>query len=167
MGTDPGRPDDGTTLTLPDDTSILITRRFKAPAALVYQVLTQPEHIRRWWAPVSRASLLEVDVDLKVGGKWRYVMEVVQDKSVFSFSGEYVELSPPHRLVYTEIFDPMPDQSSTVVVTLEETDGVTLMSNHASYPSKEVRDAVIASGMEGGMRESMLQLSALVDELAA
>lgn len=160
-------PDDGTTMTLEGDCDIVITRSFRAPASAVYRVLTEREFIMRWWAPCSRARLEVCEVDARVGGKWRYVMRLARDDSTVAFFGEYLTLQPGKRLVYTEAIEYFPDAPSTVTVTLEERGGETLMVQRASYPSAEVRSTVIATGMEHGMRESMQQLTAVVDELAA
>ena len=156
---------DGTTLTLPSDEEILIERSFAAPAELVFRALTEPALVKRWWAPASRGSIKSVDIDCRVGGKWRYVMHANNGFEV-GFSGVYLELERPHRIVNTEIFDPFPDTPSTVTITLVEKSGRTTMQSRVRYPSRAVRDQVIASGMEGGMRESMVQLSTVVASLS-
>lgn len=155
---------DGTTLELPADREILITRTFDAPARLVFVALTRPEHVRRWWAPKSRGEMVSCEIDFRVGGKWRYVMRARGFE--IGFSGTFLEIEAPTRVVQTEIFDPFPDAPSTVTVLLAERDGKTTLTCRSVYPSKEVRDQVIASGMEGGMRESYLQLTAVVASLA-
>lgn len=156
---------DGTTLELPDDREIRISRSFAAPARLVFEALTKPEHVKRWWAPKSRGvTLVSCDIDFKVGGRWRYVMAVRDNPEQMAFSGEYLEIEAPHRVVQTEMFEPFPD-AAHVTITLTEKDGRTEMINRSVYPSKEVRDTVIATGMEHGMRESMLQLTEVVASL--
>lgn len=157
---------DGTTLTLPNDTDILITRTFDAPARIVFEAVTRPELVARWWAPKSRGEVVSCEADVRVGGTWRNVMRTTGGQ-VVGFHGTFLELDPPHRIVQTEIFDPFPDAGSTVTVTLVETDGRTRLTSHVAYPSRAVRDMVIGSGMEGGMRESYLQLAAVVGELTA
>ncbi|HWB74206.1 MAG TPA: SRPBCC family protein [Nannocystaceae bacterium] len=154
---------DGTTLELPSDREILITRSFAAPAAMVFEAITKPEYIRRWWAPRSRGEMLACEVDLRVGGRWRFLMRANNGQEV-GFSGEYFSISPT-EIVQSEIFDPFPDSPARVTVTLTEKGGVTVLTNRSLYPSKEVRDMVVASGMEDGMRESMLQLSDVVASL--
>lgn len=156
-----GKPHDGTTLSLPSDTDLLITREFAAPARLVFDALTRPEHVRRWWAPRSRGSIVSVELDFRVGGRWRFVMRANRGHE-FGFSGRYLEIAAPTRLVYTEAFDAFPDTAATVTVTLTERAGTTTMASLSRYPSQAVRDQVVASGMESGMRESMLQLSEVV-----
>ena len=155
---------DGTTLDLPSDREILIARTFDAPARIVFEAITRPEHVRRWWAPRTRGEMLTCEVDLRVGGAWRYVMRTTTGMEV-GFSGKILELDAPTRIVQTEVFDPFPEAVSVVTVTLTEKEGKTRLESRILYPSKEVRDQVIASGMEGGMRESYLQLTELVASL--
>ncbi|APR85012.1 Putative glutathione S-transferase-related transmembrane protein [Minicystis rosea] len=152
---------DGTTLELPSDREILITRSFSAPTHLVFEAMTRPEHVKRWWSPRSRGVMLVCDIDLRVGGGYRYVMRT-NDGMEVGFSGKYLEIDAPHRVVQTEVFDPFPDSPAMVTVTLTEHAGTTKLASLSRYPSKEVRDMVISTGMESGMRESMLQLSEVV-----
>ncbi len=159
------RMNDGTTLELPTAREILISRSFAAPARLVFEAMTKPEHVKRWWAPASRGvSLVSCDIDFRVGGKWRYVMAVRDNPEHMAFSGEYLEIEAPRRVVQTERFEPLPD-AAQVTVTLTEKDGRTYFTSRSVYPSQEVRDMVIGTGMEQGMRESMLQLTEVVASL--
>jgi uncharacterized protein YndB with AHSA1/START domain len=155
---------DGTTLELPSEREILISRVFAAKAKVVFEAVTKPEHIRRWWAPRSRGEMVSCDVDFRVAGKWRYVMRA-QNGMQFGFSGEFLEIEVPTRVVQTEIFDPFPDSVATVTLLLVESAGQTKMTVRSLYPSQAVRDQVIASGMEDGMRESYRQLSEVVASL--
>jgi uncharacterized protein YndB with AHSA1/START domain len=162
-----------TTLSLEGDREIVITRTFNGPARIVFEAWTRPEHVRRWWAPRSRGvSLTACDADVRVGGRYRYVARLDRGGE-FAFTGRYVEVAPPSRLVYTEVFEPTaagakPDDPEVVVtVSFEERDGRTHVVSRSLCPSKDVRDAIIASGMEHGMRESMDQLDALVASRAA
>ena len=103
-------------ITLPSDTEILITRSFDAPAALVYKAITTPELVKRWWG--FDTSVWEVcEIDLRVGGQWRYVIKE-HDMEV-GFHGEYHELDAPHRIVSTEVFEGFPDAGSVNTVTLD------------------------------------------------
>lgn len=156
---------DGTTLELPTDREILIRRSFDAPARIVFEAMTRPEHVRRWWAPRTRGEMVTCEVDLRVGGAWRYVMRSTRGMEI-GFSGKILELDPPRRIVQTEIFDPFPDAVSVVTVTLTEVHGKTTLQSLISYPSKEIRDQVIGTGMEDGMREAYLQLTEVVASLA-
>ncbi|HEX2734939.1 MAG TPA: SRPBCC family protein [Polyangiaceae bacterium] len=155
-----------TQLQLVGDTDIVITHSFAAPAEVVFEAITDPEHVKRWWAPKSRGEMLICEMDVRVGGKWRHVMRTNSGFEA-GFSGEYREIAAPHRIVCTEVFDPFPQVVSLVTVTLEERAGVTTLTNHVSYPSREVRDQVLATGMEHGMRESYRQLHELIRRLAA
>ncbi len=155
---------DGTTLELPSDTEILITRSFQAPARIVFEAVTRPEHIRRWWAPKSRGEMTKCAVDLRVGGEWRFAMRTNHGMEV-EFYGTYREIDAGTRIVQTEIFAPFPDVVAVVTLTLTERDGCTTLTSRSVYPSKEIRDQVIGSGMEDGMRESYRQLTDVVASL--
>ena len=151
------------TVTLPTDEEILITREFTAPRHLVYRAWTTPELVRRWWAG-RRGEMKIVDIDLRVGGVWRYVM-VANGGFEVAFHGEYRELVPDERIVTTEVFE-MPgasdDDAALNIVTFTEAGGRTTLSLLAQAVSKEQRDAIMASGMEAGMQEQL----DLLEELA-
>jgi uncharacterized protein YndB with AHSA1/START domain len=150
-------------VTLPSDTEILITRSFDAPAALVYRAYTTPELVKQWYG--FDTSVWKVcEIDLRVGGTWRYVIE--ESGFEVGFHGEYQELSPPHRLVSTEVYEGMPDASALDILDLEEVDGVTTMKMLVRHSEQAHRDAHIESGMEGGMQVSMDRLEDLVASLA-
>ena len=148
------------TLDFPADTDILITRTFEAPAAMVYEAMTTPEHVRRWWG-AGYGEMTVCEIDLRVGGHWRFA-QVMPDGTEVAFSGEYLELDPPGRTVHTERYEAVDVPPSTVTTTYEEHDGVTTMRALCRYPSKETRDAVIASGMERGMNSSYDAMDALL-----
>ena len=147
-------------VTLPSDTEILVTRRFDAPAALVFEAWTTPELVRRWWAG-DRGEVTEARIDLRVGGRWRWVMTTNGGFEV-AFSGEYPEIDRPRRLVRTEVFESVPDAGAVSTVTFDEADGVTTLGIRGRYPSREHRDAALASGMEGGLQTSLDALEGLV-----
>jgi uncharacterized protein YndB with AHSA1/START domain len=158
-----------TTLERTSDREIVITRSFRAPPRIVFEAFTKSEHVRKWWAPRSRGvELVACDADVSVGGAYRYVMRV-RDLGDMAFSGRYVELTPPSRLVYTQVFEPMKDAGEAVVtVTFDAEPGErTKMTSRERYPSKDALEAAIQSGMEGGMRESMDQLDVLVAAIFA
>jgi len=140
-------------VTLPTDTQILITRVFDAPKHLVFKAWTTPELIKRWWAG-QRGEVTIAEVDLRVGGRWRYVM-VANDGFEVAFHGEYREVVPNERVVSTEIYEAFPDIEAVATTTFSETDGRTTLTILVEHPSRETRDAHINSGMEGGMNESM------------
>jgi uncharacterized protein YndB with AHSA1/START domain len=142
-------------VTLPADTQILVTREFDAPRRLVWRAYTEPDLIKRWWAGL-RGNVTSVEVDLRVGGRWRYVMEANGGFEV-AFHGEYREISPVERLVNTEAFEGIPDpdgNAALVTMTLVGKDDRTFMEVLIETKDKAGRDAIINSGMEGGMQES-------------
>jgi uncharacterized protein YndB with AHSA1/START domain len=143
-------------VTLPADDQILITREFDAPRHLVYKAWTTPELVKRWWSG-ERGEVTSAEIDLRVGGTWRFVMVAHGDFEV-AFHGEYRELVPNERIVSTEVFEGMPDAAALDTLTLEEIDGRTLLSILVQHSSKEHRDAHIESGMEGGMNEALDRL---------
>jgi uncharacterized protein YndB with AHSA1/START domain len=152
------------TVTLPSDTEIVITRGFDAPARLVWRAYTTPELVKRWWAG-QRGTVTSAEIDLRVGGTWRYVMAA--DHGEVAFHGEFRAVEAPGRLVTTEVFEGAPDGMGVITSTFEETDGRTLLTQVCDYGSREVRDAVIASGMEGGMQESLDALEIVAVDLNA
>jgi len=152
------------TVTLPSDDQILITREFDAPKHLVYKAWTTPELVKRWWSG-QRGSVTSAEIDLRIGGMWRYVMAAAGGFEV-AFHGEYRELVPNERIVSTEIYEGMPDGEALDTLTLTEQDGRTTLEILVQHSSKEDRDAHINSGMEGGMQESMDLLEQVAISLA-
>src|ERR1700704_1100392 len=148
-------------VTLPTETQILITREFDAPRHLVYRAYTTPELIKRWWSG-NRGKVTSAEVDLRVGGAWRYVMTANEGFEV-AFHGEFREIVPNQRIVFTEVYEGMPDGEALDTTTFEEVDGRTLLTTLMQLANKADRDAVISSGMEGGMQEAMDHL----EEVAA
>jgi uncharacterized protein YndB with AHSA1/START domain len=154
-------------ITLPSDTDYVITRVFDAPAKLVFDALTTPELVQRWWG-FETSEWLVCEIDLRVGGQWRYVIRE-RDMEV-GFHGEYRELNGPHRMVWTEMYEGVPDTGPEnyplLTATLDEVDGVTTMTLLAHHTSKDERDAVLESGMESGMQVSYNRLEDLVRQAA-
>jgi uncharacterized protein YndB with AHSA1/START domain len=151
-------------VTLPSDTEVLITRRFDAPAALVFKAYTTPELVRRWYG-FAEDEWLVCEIDLRVGGKWRYVTKHIDFE--VGFHGEYREIDAPGRLVATEAFEGIPDPDGNAAldtVTFDEVDGVTTMTLLVQMSSKETRDMMIESGMEGGMQISYDRLEDVLRE---
>jgi uncharacterized protein YndB with AHSA1/START domain len=143
------------TVTLPSDTQILITREFDAPRHLVYKAWTTPELVKRWWS-ANRGEVTLAEIDLRVGGMWRYVM-VTPDGLEVGFHGEYREIVPNERLVSTEAYEGIPDadlHAALDTMTLTEKDGCTTVTILVEHPTKEGRDAHINSGMEDGMQDA-------------
>lgn len=143
-----------------------MTRLFDAPRQLVFEAMTKPEHVRQWWGRLGEGYSVPVcEIDLRVGGKWRFVNR--HPKGEAAFYGEYQEISPPSRVVFTEIFADFPDAVSVVTSELTEEGGKTRLTATVRYPSKEVRDIVIGSGMSKGAGISYDRLEDLVVSLQA
>ena len=157
-------------VTLPTDTQILITREFDAPKHLVYKAYTTPELVRRWWN-AKRGEVTVAEIDLRVGGKWRYVM-VTEDGFEVAFSGEYREIVENERLVSTELYEgaPVPEgedvKPTLNTLTLSETDGRTTLTILVEAPDKIVRDAIVESGMEDGLQDALDLLEEVAGSLA-
>jgi uncharacterized protein YndB with AHSA1/START domain len=140
-------------VTLPADDQILITREFDAPRHLVYKAWTTPELVKQWWG-AKRGEVTSVEIDLRVGGTWRYVTRTYEGNE-FGFHGEYREIVPDERIVATEVFEGFPDAAALNTLTLTETDGRTTLEVLVQHDSKEHRDGHINSGMEAGMQDAM------------
>jgi uncharacterized protein YndB with AHSA1/START domain len=143
-------------VTLPAENQILITREFDAPKELVWKAWTTPELLKQWWH-AKRGEVTVAEIDLQVGGAWRSVMVTDEGGIEVAFHGEYREIEPYDRIVSTEAYEgvPNPDENATLnTVTFEETDGRTLVTVLVDAPSKEVRDAIIESGMEAGLQDA-------------
>ena len=149
------------TVTTPSDLEILITRSFDAPARLVFEAWTRPEHVRRWWPLDETQSMSVCDIDLRVGGAWRYVTLLPNGHEV-GFHGVYSEIVPNERLVTTEVFEGFPDGEAINTWTVDEQDGVTTLSVLVLHSCKEHRDGHLDSGMEGGMQLTMNHLEDLI-----
>jgi uncharacterized protein YndB with AHSA1/START domain len=144
------------TVTLPTNEQILIAREFDAPRHLVWKAWTTPELVRRWWH-AKRGEMTVCDIDLRVGGTWRYVM-VANGGFEVGFHGEYREIVPYERLVSTEVYEGIPDaeeHAALDILTLAEVDGRTTLTILVEHPTREGRDAHINSGMEDGMQDAM------------
>ena len=143
-------------VTLPTDEQILITREFDAPKHLVYKAYTTPELVKQWWSG-HRGTVTSAEIDLRVGGTWRYVMIATGGFEV-AFHGEYREIVENERIVTTEVYEGAPgadDDPVVNLVTFTEVDGRTRLELLVQCPSREIRDIIIDSGMEGGMQEGM------------
>ena len=149
------------TISLPSDRETLISRVFDAPAALVWDAITKPEHVRRWYG-LRAMEMTVCEIDLRPGGKWRYAQTAPGGGDEFAFSGEYREIDAPNRLVSTEEFEAMPGTGYLVTVTLTEVDGKTTLTSHLQYQKQEHRDGHLQSGMEVGMNETYQRLDELL-----
>jgi uncharacterized protein YndB with AHSA1/START domain len=154
-------------VTTPSDREVVFTRAFDAPRELVFEAWTNPEHVRHWWG-LRESTMLLCEAEVRPGGSWRYVT-TAEDGAEVPFTGVYQEVAPPERLVYTEMYDVEPFNSgdpavNTVTFTPEE--GGTLVTVTTVYPSKEVRDFALSSGMEAGAAESYDRLAEHLTTLA-
>jgi uncharacterized protein YndB with AHSA1/START domain len=143
------------------DTELVWTHTLRAKASIVFDAYTKAEFVKRWWAPKSRGvEMVQCEADVRVGGA--YVYALARDgKIIVTFTGKYLEIDPPRRLVYTSAMAPYPDEVM-VTVTFTEKNGVTELVSREVYPSKKVLDMAIASGMEAGALETMDLLAELV-----
>jgi uncharacterized protein YndB with AHSA1/START domain len=152
-------------VTTPSDREIGLTRLFDAPRELIFEAMSKPEHIKRWWGRLGEGYSVPVcEVDLRPGGKWRFVNRTPKGQMV-AFYGVYREITPPERVVFTEIFEQFPDTESVVTSVLTEEEGKTRLTVTCLYPSVDVRDMVLKSGMERGAGLSYDQLEEVAAEL--
>ncbi|MBI4920437.1 MAG: SRPBCC domain-containing protein [Devosia nanyangense] len=151
-----------------DEPSMIVTRTFDAPRALVWKAFTDPVHVARWWGPKSFAPVSKIDkLELRPGGTWRYICQRTGGTQIIVFTGKYLEVKAPERLVNTFGVEGQfeGDEAFPETHTFEEHGGKTFYRSYSLVPSMEARDAIIATGMEKGGRESLEQLAALVAEL--
>jgi uncharacterized protein YndB with AHSA1/START domain len=152
-------------VTLPTDTQIQITREFAAPKDLVFKAWTTPELVKRWWHG-KRGKVTVAEIDLRVGGKWRYVM-IADGGFEVAFHGEFREVVPNERIVSTEVFEGVPpgqpNEGTVNTATFRQAGNRTILTVLVQAPSKQVRDAIIQSGMEGGLQDAF----DLLDEVSA
>lgn len=122
----------------PSELEILTTRAFDAPLALVFDVLTKPEHVRHWFAPFE-CEVTECSIDLRVGGCYHIVFITGEGREM-SFRGTYLEVEPPTRMAATWLFEGWPDADAVESVDLHETDGVTTMTTLLAFRDRAGRD---------------------------
>lgn len=156
-------------VTLPSDREVQVTRSFKAPRALVYRAHTEPELVRRWMLGPPGWSMPVCEMDVRVGGKYRWRWRNDEDGNEFGFFGEFREVQPPAKIVHTESYDPgtvggeMPTGSAALVTaTFTEEDGVTTLTSLIDFGSKEARDGALSTGMTDGMEQSYRLLEKLI-----
>lgn len=152
-------------VTLPADDQILIEREFAAPAALVWRAVTEPDLVRRWWH-ADRGEMTTCEIDLRVGGAWRYAMVPASTDEEIAFYGEFLEIVPNEKIVQTEIFAPFPDDGSTNTMTLTERDGATILRTLVQHQTRQGRDMHVNSGMEAGLQDALDNLEQVAISLA-
>jgi uncharacterized protein YndB with AHSA1/START domain len=151
-------------LTFPTDEQILVTREFDAPRQLVFRAWTTPELVARWWH-AKRGEITSIEIDLRVGGRWRYAM-IASDGQPVAFHGEYREIVPDERLVHTEVYEGAPAGEALTTVRFAELDGRTTVDILMDLGSREVRDMVIQTGMEDGLQDALDLLDEVAGSLA-
>jgi len=152
-------------VTTPSDREIVFTRLFDAPPRLVFDAMTKCEHVKKWWGVLCDGySVTFCQIDLRPGGAWRFAGR--HPHGEVAFRGVYREIDAPGRLVYTEIFEPFPDVESVVTQVLTREGRKTRLTVTSSYPSLEVRDMVLETGMEKGAAVSYDRLDDVAQELA-
>lgn len=148
-----------TVLELPSETEAVVVRQFAASAERVFDAWTQPDQIRQWYG-FQGMQMSVCEVDLREGGRWRWV-HTSADGDEVAFSGTYRTVERPHTLAFSEVFEMMPGTDFQVIITFDEVDGVTTLRHHMRYQSKEHRDGHLQSGMEAGTRQVHERLDAL------
>ena len=144
-------------VTLPSDREVRVTRSFKAARSLVYKAYTEPALIQRWLLGSPGWSMPVCEMDIRVGGNYRWRWRNDNDGSEFGFTGRFREVVPLSRLVHTQIYDPgkvsdvPPDNEAIVSVTFSEDQGITTVTTLIDFGSKEARDGAVGSGMTDGM----------------
>ncbi len=149
------------TVATPSDLEIVMTREFDAPRELVFEAHTKCEHLTNWWGP--RKYTLEVcELDFRPGGKYRFVHRGPEGVDEHGFRGEFREIVPPEKIVWTFEWEGMPGHVSVDTVTLEDLGGRTRLTAHSLFDSKEDRDGMLQSGMEEGAGETYDRLAEFV-----
>jgi uncharacterized protein YndB with AHSA1/START domain len=157
-------------VTLPSEREVKVMRSFKAPKALVFKAYTEPPLVRRWMLGPPGWSMPVCEMDVRVGGKYRWRWRSDQDENEFGFSGTFREVVPAARLVHTEAYDPgtlgdaYPEKEAIVTITFTEQGGVATVTTLIDFGSKETRDAAMSTGMTDGMEQSYQLLDALLAE---
>lgn len=159
-------------VSLPSDTAVRVVRRFDAPASLVWRAYTEPALMQQWLLGPPGWTMPVCEMDVRVGGKFRWRWRNDEDGSEFGFYGKFKELTPHTKIVHTEFFDPGDVDSdmgegTVITVTFDETDGVTTMTSLMEYASKRDRDAALSTGMTDGMEMSYAQLDTLLTSTAS
>jgi uncharacterized protein YndB with AHSA1/START domain len=155
-------------VTLPSDREVKVTRSFRAPRALVYRAYTEPEVLRRWLLGPPGWSMPVCEMDVRVGGRFRWRWRSEENGSEFGFTGTFREVQPSSKIVHTEAYDPgtvgggYPGNDAIVTVTFTEDGGVTTVTTLIDFGSKETRDAALATGMTDGMEQSYQLLDRLL-----
>ena len=147
-------------VSLVDDTSFRIVRTFDTSAERLWEVWTQPSYVRRWW-PSEGQQLDECTIDLRVGGAWRYAIDDTPHGPQ-AWRGTFLEIEAPHRIVSTELYEPLPDAEATNTFTLTEDAEVVTLAVLVRHRSREARDGHLQSGMEAGLQLALDRVEQLL-----
>ncbi|HJY37498.1 MAG TPA: SRPBCC family protein [Steroidobacteraceae bacterium] len=158
-------PADNVTITTPSDREVVVSRTFDAPRTLVFDAYTQPELLQRWYGTPGR-SLVVCEVDLRVGGAYRFLWRGPGKKDV-GMRGVHREVVRPERLVRTETWEDWDAGEILETTVLTERNGVTTLTSTGLYPSRDIRDAVMKAGLESGSRETFARLAEMLASLKA
>ena len=153
------------TVTARGDREIVMTRSFNAPRRLVWDAYTKPELLKRWLLGPDGWYFIQCDVDLRVGGKYRYVWKNDEKNQTLGLGGEYREINAPGKLVCTEAFDDFPGEAVSTL-ELAEHNGVTTLINTVHSPSREARDGMLQTGMEKGVGRSYDRLDDVLSSMS-
>jgi uncharacterized protein YndB with AHSA1/START domain len=157
-------------VTLPSDREVQVTRSFKAPRTLVYRAYTEPQLMRRWLLGPPGWTMPVCEMDVRVGGGYRWRWRNNEDGSEFGFAGTFREVKPPSRLVHTESYEPgtvggaYPDKDALITISFTEEAGITTVTSHMDFGSQEARDAAMSTGMTDGMEQSYQLLDRVLSE---
>jgi uncharacterized protein YndB with AHSA1/START domain len=148
------------------DRELVVTRTVRGPARLVFEAWARPDLFKRWWAPASfGVTIVSYEADVRTGGTYRLEMGHPSSEQTMAFYGQYIEVVPNARIVWTN--DEGDQDGPVTTVTFEESDGATLVTVHDRYPSKESLDEAIASGSTSGWSEQLKQLDAILSDAGA
>lgn len=150
-------------VSLPSDTQVLITRVFDSPRHVVFRAWTTPGLIAKWWH-ANRGEVTSIDVDLRPGGRWRYVMRAHEGFEV-AFHGMYREVVPNEQIICTEVFEGVPEAEAVTTTTFAEADGRTTVSILVEHKNKQFRDMHVESGMEDGLQDALDLLAGVAADL--
>ncbi len=159
-------------VTTPSDREVKVTRSFRAPRALVYRAYTEPQLVKRWLPGVPGWTMPVCEMDVRVGGSYRWRWRSDEGNQEFGFSGTFREVQPASRLVHSEAYEPgtvggsYPGEPAIVTVSFTEEAGVTTVTTLIDFGSKEARDAAVATGMTDGMEQSYQVLDSLLAKQA-
>lgn len=153
------------TITAPGDLEVVMTRVFDAPRHLVFHAFTKPELVKRWLLGPDGWSMPICEIDLKVGGRYRYQWRRDKDGQTMATGGVFREIVAGERIVHTEKFEePWFEGEAVVTTRFDERDGKTTVSMTILYEKREIRDGVLKSGMERGVAKSYERLADILEE---